>query len=80
LLESQIRIKEATYPSFNGTVAPFKLLEITIIPENPRILLDVEYLSFVTAMDLMPIGSSGKVFEGKLKNEIVIMAICNEVL
>lgn len=80
LLENQIRIAEATYPSFNGKVAPFKLLEISIVPENPRVPLDINYLSFVCAMELTPIGTSGKVFEGKLKNEIVVLTIRDEVL
>jgi len=80
LLENQIRITEATYPSFNGKVAPFKVLEISIVPENPRVPLDIEYLSFVCGMDLIEIGTSGKVFEGKLKNEIVVLAIREEVL
>jgi hypothetical protein len=80
LLENQIRITEATYPSFNGRVAPFKLLEIIITPENPRVPLHIDYLSFVCGMDLVAIGSSGKVFEGKLKNEIVILTVRNEVL
>ncbi|MDB4408490.1 hypothetical protein N9165_00285 [Akkermansiaceae bacterium] len=80
LLENQIKITEATYPSFNGRVLPFKLLEIGITPENPRVPLDINYLSFVCAMDLTAIGSSGKVFEGKLKNETVILTIHNEAL
>jgi len=80
LLQSQIRITEATYPSFNGRVQPFKLLEISITPENPRVPLDIEYLGFVCQMDLIAIGSSGKVFEGQLKNETVILTVRNEVL
>ena len=80
LLENQIRITEATYPSFNGRVAPCNLLEISITPENPRVPLDIEYLGFVCQMDFVAIGSSGKVFEGKLKNETVVLTVRNEVL
>ena len=80
LLENQIRLTEATYPSFNGRVAPFELLEISITPENPRVPLDIEFLDFVCQMDFVAIGSSGKVFEGKLKNETVVLTVRNEVL
>ena len=80
LLENQIRITEATYPSFNGRVAPFELLEISITPENPRVPLDINYLGFVCQIDFVAIGSSGKVFEGTLKNETVVLTVRNEVL
>jgi hypothetical protein len=80
LLERQMRLSEIAYPSFKGRITPYKLLEITITPENPRVPLGIEYLSFVTAMNLHPIGNSGKVFEGFLKNETIVLTIFNGVM
>ena len=79
LLGTQIRLAEITYPSFKGKITPFKLLEITITPENPRVPLDIQYLSFVTGMNLQPLGISGRVFEGFLKNETIVLTVANEV-
>jgi hypothetical protein len=79
LIESQMRLEEASYPSFNGKVRPFKLLEISITPENLRVPLEASYLSFVLGIDLNPIGDSGKVFEGVIKNEIVVLTVNSEV-